>query len=213
MKQKYIKILLAVFLALVILIVVTQVILHFSGAEIDIQIPTPLLVFLCVMLIICGVLGVVYLVRYNIKLKQLFSAYQQRDYSEVIVYKKYASLYLPSYSKDKALLYVAVSYLELGDENSFLDVADKIANKKIQNDKFMWLAINALLKNNLQQFLDWQQKLHSSSCKVDKELNIRILEVLYSNIREQVALSETDIDLIHNLNSNLIEQQLNLYFE
>lgn len=208
MKRKYLLMLVLIILGLVVMIAVPQSILYFSGAEFNINIPTPLIVFFAVAICLIILLGVLNIVLYSVRLKQLYNSFKRRDYRAATSHSKFVSYVLPGKFKEKALLYLAVSFLELGEEKKFEENILKLSQKESSNWQYLWLAINSFLKSDLESFTEWQAKIVQNPNQINKDIAIKVLNILHKSTQKDCILQDEDIEIIKTLNSDLVEKQL-----
>lgn len=163
--------------------------------------------------IVAGIVACVIVGAINTKkVKNLLNAFKNKDYANVVKYKSLCDRL--KYNKDIDSLYLtmAISYLELGNTDEFLEYIGKIQGENTVGYKYFWMAVNAVLKNSAERFNFWYAKMNSAPPVEDNYH--RMIELIKKRLIDDVELTDEDqaiIDKVHyDTIKNLFTEPINL---
>ncbi len=146
---------------------------------------------------------------YASKAKKMKQAYNNKQYDTVIKLRDCNKI-LRKGSKEKDAVYylVAVSYLETGDLQGFLEYINKISSPEVINTKYLWMGVYSLMTKDEEHFAYWLNLLQNSSSELCREAGTRTLGYLHKNIVLGLALTDEEKAFIEDWHSDVLKNMI-----
>ena len=198
-------IIIAVVLAVLLIAFIVFYVLTDDGTTYHLEPLAILGIVLGGVLLVCLVAICVMAIVIASKFKRVVKCYNNKAYREVVEKYDYFAKLRPSQIKDAALLTIAVSYLELGDDERFCSISSQVNHKNVLIAKYFWQAVYAIGKNDANEFLRCQDLVTQSTNNNRKVKYVTMLDIVYKYNCQQYQLTESDKQLICSFNSDFIK--------
>lgn len=140
------------------------------------------------------------------EVKKLMSAYNNKDYTTVVELKNTADITgLNKIQKQTICLTVAISYLELENQDEFFNYIQRVDCPELQNLKLFWQAVSRFSLNDMEGFGNWKHALENSNNEKDKQKLLSVMNVLEKSYQKQ-PLNDEDRQLTQSLSSVLVRK-------
>lgn len=178
-----------------------------QGADVTMDF-TPLIIvgyILCAVTIVSLIISLILGFVYGKKWKKINIAYQNKDYAFVVSNHALCDKLKANKRVDSLYLTMAISYLELGDKDEFLEYIGKIQGENTVGYKYFWMAVNAILENSAERFNFWYAKMNSAPPveenyqRAIELIKKRLIDNITLTDEEQAFIDESHTDTIKNL--------------
>lgn len=145
------------------------------------------------------------------KYKQLCDAYSNGDYTSVINLSKCLnSRFLDARAKDNGRAYLAVAYLELDNNEKFLDEINKIQHEDVLSKKYFWLSVYSLIQQEKDNFEHYKECLINSKNDNNRDTALKILDLVERRQNGDGELAPSELELIESLKFKTLQNLLKI---
>lgn len=139
--------------------------------------------------------------------RQLLTDFSNKQYESVIANESVCSKLKKGTTRDTLTIAVAVSYLELGQSDKFVQLIDTVQDSGVAHYKYFWKAVYSISVANAEDFALCQQK--HSDCGNNNEKNILILELIEKYKIRNDKLTEEERKIVDELHYDAIKSLFN----